>query len=424
MSNYLAIATVTASLQRLLQAAVQRDVEGARITTVRPGNVSGSGTPESGVNLFLYQLSRNAALNNADATPFRSKGTPIRRQAALDLFYMVSAYGNETELEPQRLLGSVIRTLNDQPCLTDSMIRETANDSTFRYLADSNLADQIQQALIIPINMNLEDLSKTWSVFFQTPYLLSMVYKVMVVMVDGDEPAKRALPVRDRNMAGMVPFPNHPVVEQVISNSGRFNPILSDSTLMIRGKQLKGSSTRVRIAGVEVNPIEVKDQEILVSLTEVPAEFLRAGVQNLQVIHQIATGLPPAAQTPYRNLESNAAPFVLRPTVVGIQVTDQTGGGDEPRSATLTVQVNLPIGVKQRVVIALNEWTIDEPKIYLFEALPRTRDTDEMIIPVTDIKAGEYLLRFQVDGAESQLGVDVNPDSPTFNWYNSPRAVI
>ena len=86
---------------------------------------------------------------------------------------MMSCYGNETELEPQRLLGSVIRTFNDQPLLTEAMIRETTLDSTFRFLADSNLADQMQQALIIPINMNLEDLSKTWSVFFQTPYLLS-----------------------------------------------------------------------------------------------------------------------------------------------------------------------------------------------------------------------------------------------------------
>jgi hypothetical protein len=29
-----------------------------------------------------------------------------------------------------------------------------------------------------------------------------------------------------------------------------------------------------------------------------------------------------------------------------------------------------------------------------------------------------------VDGAESQLGIDTQPESPTFNWYNSPRVVI
>jgi hypothetical protein len=36
MSNHLAIATVTATLQRSLQAVVQADVDGARVTTVRP----------------------------------------------------------------------------------------------------------------------------------------------------------------------------------------------------------------------------------------------------------------------------------------------------------------------------------------------------------------------------------------------------
>ncbi|NJL86318.1 MAG: hypothetical protein HC886_10615 [Leptolyngbyaceae cyanobacterium SM1_1_3] len=52
MSNYLAIATVTATLQRTLQAAVQLDVEGSRVTTVRPSDI-GNGTPETGVNVFF-----------------------------------------------------------------------------------------------------------------------------------------------------------------------------------------------------------------------------------------------------------------------------------------------------------------------------------------------------------------------------------
>jgi Pvc16 N-terminal domain len=420
MSNYLSIATVTASLQRLLQSSVQKDMDGARVTTVRPGSVGGGGTPESGVNLFLYQVSRNPALNNADATPGRSKNHPIKRQAAIDLFYMVSCYGNEADLEPQRLLGSVIRTLNDQPLLTEAMIRETASDSTFRFLAGSNLADQVQQALIVPINMNLEDLSKTWSVFFQAPYMLSTVYKVMVVMIDGDETTKRALPVRDRNMGGIVPFPNQPIVDQVISQAGRFDPILIDSTLLIQGKQFEGATVRVRISDIDIVPSEVSADQIIVPLALVPSDRLRAGVQNLQVIHQVSTGIPNPA---YRNVESNVAPFVLRPTIknISVQLVEQN---DDLRSVNLTVHINLPVGVKQRVIVSLNEWTISQPAVYVFEALQRSQDTDEVIILVLDVKAGEYLVRLHVDGAESQLGIDTQPDSPTFNWYNSPRVVI
>jgi hypothetical protein len=420
MSNYLAIATVTASLQRLLQASVQRDMDGARVTTVRPGNVGGGGTPESGVNLFLYQICRNPALNNADGIPGRSKTQVAKRQAAIDLFYMVSCYGNEADLEPQRLLGSVIRTLNDQPMLTESMIRETSSDSTFRFLAESNLADQIQQALIVPINMNLEDLSKTWSVFFQAPYLLSTVYKVMVVMIDGDETTKRALPVRDRNFGGIVPFPNQPIVDQVLAQSGRFDPILADSTLLIQGRQFEHDAVRVRISDVDIIPTEVSLEQIVVPLGLVPSDRLRAGVQNLQVIHQVSTGIPNPS---HRNVESNVAPFVLRPTVKRIQV-HPVEQNDDLHTVNLQIQSNLPVGIKQRVTVSLNEWTINQPTVYIFEAQPRSQDTDEIIVPAIDVKTGEYLVRLHVDGAESQLGVDTQPDSPTFNWYNSPRVVI
>ena len=45
MSNFLAIATVTATLSRLLQAAVGADVPGATVTTIRPDDPAGDPTP-------------------------------------------------------------------------------------------------------------------------------------------------------------------------------------------------------------------------------------------------------------------------------------------------------------------------------------------------------------------------------------------
>ncbi|NET60060.1 MAG: DUF4255 domain-containing protein [Symploca sp. SIO2E6] len=203
MSNYLAIATVTATIQRVLQSAIQTEMEGALVTTVRPSEL-GKGTPEHGVNIFLYQVITNPALHNIDATPFRSKGKPVKRQAALDLYYMLSFYGNDNVLQPQQLLGSVVSTLNEKRMITSQMIRETIEDASYSFLEDSNLADQIQQMNIVPLDLNLEDLSKTWSVFFQTPYVLSIAYKVLVVMLEGEEAAKRALPVRDRDLGKMV----------------------------------------------------------------------------------------------------------------------------------------------------------------------------------------------------------------------------
>lgn len=421
MSNYLAVATITATLQRTLQGIVQADLEGARITTVRPSDI-GNGTPETGVNLFLYQVITNPALNNIDSAPARSRGNPTKRQAALDLYYMLSFYGNEAELEPQRLLGSVVRSLNDKRVINQEMIRAACRDATLPFLQESNLADQVQQIGVVPLDLNLEDLSKAWSVFFQTPYMLSIGYKVMVVMVDGDEAPPRGLPIRDRRTNGLSPYFSQPQIEQVMAQGGVSEPILAESTLVISGRQLKGDwATQVRVCGVEVVPAEVSATQILLPLSQVPAGALRSGIQSLQVIH------PPQGNDRAdrrRGKESNAAAFVLRPRLASVVLLDSLGEEDEARSGRLQLQTNLPIGMRQRVVMVLNEWGGDRPASYLFDAPSRDRESQSIAIPFQEVKPGEYLVRLMVDGAESQLQVDDNPDSPTYEWYIAPKVVI
>lgn len=423
MSNYLAVATVTATLQRILQEAVQQDVDGMQVTTLPPGQI-GNGTPEVGINLFLYQVSRNPALTNADSPTARSKGNPAKRQAALDLYYVINLYGNETELEPQRLLGSVIRTFNDCSTLLPEGIRETIADSRFRFLAESDLADQIQQVTINPEDLSLDDLSKVWSTFFQAPYRLSLTYKVTMVTIEGEESAKKALPVRTRSFSGLVPFPHQPMVEQVASQLGKLEPIWSTTTLQIMGKQLKNARTQVRLGGFEATPSSVSDTQIVLPLTAFPVDALRAGVQGLQVIHlrpRDTTELPDRLCA----LESNAIPIVLRPTIKQFHLTDTEEHGADLRSARLTVQVDVRVGMKQRVVLVMNEWSIIEPVVgYQFEVMPRPADTHTITVPLRGVKPGAYLLRLQIDGAESMLSIDPDPNSPTFNWYSSPKLQI
>lgn len=423
MSNYLAVATVTATLQRALQAAVQMDVEGARITTVRPSDI-GSGTPESGVNLFLYQVITNPALNNMDATPLRSRGTPTKRQAALDLYYMFSFYGSEVELEPQRLLGSVMRTLNDQRVIDQDLIRAACRDSTLPFLQASTLAEQVQQINIVPLDLNLEDLSKAWSVFFQTPYLLSIAYKVLVVLVAGEESPTRGLPIRDRRTNGLSPFFQQPQVEGIRAQGGVAEAIVADSTLVITGKQLKGDgATLVRLCGVEVTPTEISATQIQLSLAQVPSSALRAGVQSLQVIHPPQSGEPSR-----RGKESNAAPFVLRPHLAQVRLMAGQVDEEEARSGQLQLQTNLTIGSHQRVVVVLNEWNAASPAAspasYLFDAAPREQDSVTIDISFQAVKPGDYLVRLMVDGAESQLQIDNDVNSSTYEWYIGPRIMI
>jgi hypothetical protein len=193
MSNFLAIATVTAALSRAVQAAVSVDVPGAEVTTVRPDGPS-SGVPNTGVNIYLYQVTPNTALRNDDLPTRSHDGTLVARpQAALDLHYLLSFYGNEVELEPQRLLGSTVRTLHSQPVLARAAIQSTVADVSF--LANSDLANEVELVKFTPIPLNLDELSKLWSVFMEIPYTLSVAYQASVVLITMEQAPHVPLPV-------------------------------------------------------------------------------------------------------------------------------------------------------------------------------------------------------------------------------------
>ena len=123
-------------------------------------------------------------------------------------------------------------------------------------------------------------------------------------------------------------------------------------------------------------------------------------------------------------VDSNVLPFVLCPTITDVVFANIEDSDDDLIAGMIIVQVNIIISQKQRVVLALNEWSIHKPVAYMFEASVRHGDTRSISIPIKGVKPGEYLVRLQVDGAESQMDIDKNPDSPTFNWFVSPKVLI
>lgn len=415
MSNYLAIATVTATLQRLLQSTVQLDLDGARVTTVRPDSI-GSGTPESGVNLYLYNVTPNPAWRNVDLRTRSAEGHVVKRpQAALDLYYLITCYGNEGELEPQRLLGSVIRTLHAQPVITAEMVRDAVADVTFPFLITSNLNEQVESVKFMPVPFTLEQLSNLWSVFSQSPHLLSIAYQAGVLLIESDDIPQRALPVRERQFYAT---PSQPTIERVQAQKGALHPITIDSTLVIYGQQLSGDETQIRIGEAKRAPTEMHPDRLLLSLAEFPAEALRAGVQGVQVIRRE----PGNTALPSRGVESNVAAFVLRPTITAVTVS-QVEAEEDLRSAEIQIALQPPVGQTQRVFLILNEINPRQPHAYTFDALPHTTTT-EVVVGIRDVMPGTYLVRVQVDGAESLLGVDRDPTSPTFEQYIGPVLTI
>lgn len=418
MSNFLAIATVTAALRQTLQAAVSVDVPGASVTTHRPG-AAGKGQAAPAVNVFLYQVTPNAACRNDDLPTRRSNGQPTQRpRAALDLHYLLSFYGDEGRLEPERLMGSVVRTLHERPVLARRMIERTLADQTFGFLAGSDLADEPESVRLVPTALGLEELSKLWSVFFQTSYALSVAYSGSVVVIDGTDTPEPPYPVRERNL--YVTSLLRPVIDTVVPDEGVNHPIHADSRLRIRGTGLRGEVTMVRIGGEQVTPASVTDSEILVDLGSVPSDKLKSGVLPVQVVHSLAATTP----TPHSLLDSNVAAIVLRPTLVSVLFSQPRKPKRKTPPALVKAEITPPVKKGQRAVLLLRPVAGAHTKAYTLFVPTQVQDEAKIEFPVATVNSGDYLAAVQIDGAESLLDVDTDPTSPTFDRYIGPMVTI
>jgi hypothetical protein len=418
MSNFLAIATVTAALSDLLSEALldfSVHLGGASVTTLRPD--VGTGLPAPGVNVFLYQVTPNAALRNADLPTRRANGEVINRsQAALELHYLLSCYGDDAELEPQRVLGVVVRALHTQPVLTRELIRKSVINGKFKnHITQSNLADALDLVRFTPLSLSLEELSKLWSVYFQTHYSLSVAYQASVVLIESEDVTHAALPVRERNIV-VQPF-RQPLIEAVNAKDRAGEFIFFDSSVVVNGQRLRGETTQVVVSGVDATSgIElVSDTQIVLKLPS----GLGAGVQGLQVVQPISIGTPP---TEHRGVESNLIAFVLHPL---IQKKPDGSAEIVLASSELTVKVNPAVTPAQRVSLLLNELSAPADPVarsYSLDATPLTAESNELVFPVSGVAPGTYLVRVQVDGAESALELD--PDVTKLPRYMAPQVTI
>ena len=413
MSNHYAIATVTATLQQLLDKAVSGDVTGATATMVRPDG-PGSGVPDPGVNIFLYQVTPSPAARNEDLPTRSSDGRLVDRpRIGLDLHYLLTFYGKDAQFEPQRVLGSAVRTLHARPVLTRPQIEQAL--TAYPILAHSNLSHDVELVKFTQLPLTLEELSKLWSVFFQTTYHLSVAYQGTVVLIESEESFASALPVRLRNL--YVETFRAPVIEAVVAATGDDDPILAGAAIVIRGRQLAGPVIDVLVDGALAATGTVTDTEVDATL---PA--LQAGVHGLQVQRPRPMGTPPLD---HPGVASNVFPFVLTPKIRKnaayhiflANQTTRTVGGTTYHSADIRVDLDPVVGKDQRVTFLLDELTAVDPNAYAFVSASRPADTATITIRAVDVIPGTYLLRVRVDGAESPLDV-------TGTSYSDPQVTL
>jgi hypothetical protein len=405
MSNFLAVATVTAAIQQLLGQPAADDVPGATVSTDRPDTKKNQTAPQ--INVYLYHVTPNAFARDLDLPTRRSDGTLTQRpQAALDLHYLLTFYGDDKELEPQRLLGSAVRTLHTQSVLSRDLVTSViaaSNDNPPIHpsLVTTDLADALDVVRICPDPLELESLSKLWSVFFQTPYALSTAYTASVVFLENESVVTTGPPVVTPVLT-VFPMP-HPTVESVTVSGEAFAPITADRTVVLTGTQLRGDETAVRIGGVDLTPASVSATRLVVNLSSAPAGSLRAGMTAVQVVLARLVGQPPE---PRGEVLSPVFPVQLHPKVVAVAHS----------AGVLTVTADVTIGARQRAAVQLLETTTGTVAA-VREVGERTGDATSVQVSATGIAPDTYGVVLQLDGVSSPVALDGagHVTSPTVN---------
>lgn len=177
MSNYLIIAAVSWAIKTLLEQAASV-VNNTTVTTGIPKETNGAN-----INLFLYQVSHNPHLMNVNTFAHSADDSLLKqRPLALDLNYLITFYGEESELEPHRLVGSVISHLNNKPILTIDDIWNANNGKP--NIARADLEKYFKDIRLTECPLTIEELYQIWALLGKIPYALSIVYQASPVLID------------------------------------------------------------------------------------------------------------------------------------------------------------------------------------------------------------------------------------------------
>ncbi len=195
MSTALALASVTALLKDLLEnglasAGVTAKIGGdATVSALPPDRVTSGADEKAQLNVFLYHVTPHSGMRS----DMKSAGNG-HRPMGLELHYLLTAYGAQ-DFQTEILLGHALQLLHESPVLERERIRSSLAALSHTRdrrvippaqaaLANSALADQVDQITITPEFLSTEEISKLWSAL-QAKYRPSATYKVSAVFIDG-----------------------------------------------------------------------------------------------------------------------------------------------------------------------------------------------------------------------------------------------
>jgi hypothetical protein len=190
MSSANAIAAVTFVLRhlldnRLIRQSVSASIGEVTVSALPPDRIAAGADERSRLNLFLYRITPHAALRGGNGV--------APRQLALDLHYLLTAYG-EQDFQAEILLGNAVQLLLETPVLTREAIEQTlaaAGENgrqatlppTLAALTETSFPARMERLEITPEFLSTEETSRLWSAL-QAKYRTSAAYKVSMVVME------------------------------------------------------------------------------------------------------------------------------------------------------------------------------------------------------------------------------------------------
>ncbi len=429
MSDYRVIAAATATLQNLLADAIRETVPGAGVATGQPPAKSDHELTEGLINIFVYKAEPNPTWRNEELPYRRSDGTLSRRpRLALDLYFLISFYGDDSKQIPNLLLGAALSALHAEPYPPSRHVPQAsaADEGGFAAvaggpdLAGSGLLTQDHPLSFTLLSTEEDEVIQTWTRLMHSAYVLSIAYVGRVVELESDLVPEPSLPAR--RMAFHLHGAHQPRLEALEPASLDW---AAGTELRLAGANLGAEHVAVSIGEIEVEPLTRSEAELRVLL---PAG-VQAGSHLVRVVHGRQRG-----GVVRWDVASNPLAAVVRPVVLDAgwhwrpaQDTAESADTGDGSPVVLQVRFAPPVSVATSVDLLLNASpTPAEPTArrgYVFRGTAAPLQPDRLEIPAT-VAPGRYLVRVRIHGVDSPLRVDEEPESPTFERYVGPMIEV
>ena len=350
------------------------------------------------VNLFLYHVEHSATWRNMDIPDRIKQGETGHPPLALNLYYVITAYGeNGSELIGHLLLGKAMTLLHDHAVFGRTEIKDA--------FALSGLHEQIERLRITPQPISLDEVSKLWT-GFQTQYRLSAAYQVSVVLIESKHPVKTPLPVLTRGPGdeGVIAQPHlippYPSLDAATPPNKQPGVRLGE-LLTLSGHHLGGDSVVARFMNPRLpDAIEVPalaggtDIEAKVELPDEPANW-PAGFYSLSAV---------ISKAGEEDRFTNEIPFMLSPRIITIDIVPPSPPVAGAYIATISCSPQVLPEQNASLLLGDREFPVQN----------HSTTTDTLTFHLADVPAGEYYARLRIDGVDSLL-IDSSVTPPVFD---------